>query len=453
MNSLNIELQSLIDAQEDPFVLIDRNYRVVAANQAYCNNYGISQDAILGQFCHEVSHHSPVPCHMNGEHCPHQEVFATGLPCQSLHVHFDQFNRPEHVRLKGHPIRSGDGKLYLGEMIFPIAPEAHVDCEEMRMIGRSPAFLACVDRLTSAAESEAPILLFGESGVGKELAAQYVHKRSQRHGKPFLAVDCASLPESLFESELFGHERGAFTGCIGRKQGLFEMADGGTLFLDEIGEIPLAMQAKLLRVLETGEFRRVGGREVLKADVRTVSATNRDLLEMADQGRFRPDLYFRISGIDVHLPPLRERRTDIPALAELILARIAGPNRPRYRLSEGALLRLMSYGYPGNVRELRNILQKAAALSDGMIREEHILLNRRAHPRPDHQTTPLTRASDAAPTAIEPRRRFAASISEMEAQHIANALLENNGNRRSAAIALGISERTLYRRLTHHGLN
>jgi two-component system response regulator AtoC len=443
MSTLNIEVQSLINAQENPFVLIDSEYRIVAANEAYCTAYGVSSQEIVGRYCHEISHHSAVPCHQNGEHCPHQEVFATGKTCQTVHMHYDQSNRPERVRLKGHPITGLDGSLYLGEMIFPLENTKELDCDEMRMIGRSPAFLACVDNLTSAAESEAPILLYGESGVGKELAAQYIHRRSCRNLKPFIAVDCASIAESLFESELFGHERGAFTGCIGRKQGLFELADDGTLFLDEIGEIPLTMQAKLLRVLETGEFRRVGGREILKADVRVVSATNRNLLEMVDQGRFRQDLYYRISGIDVSLPPLRDRRQDIPALAEAMLSRIQNPGGARYRLSEDAVVRLMAYHYPGNVRELRNLMLKAAALSStGLITEEHILLNGGALPA----------LLGTAHRATSESSRVPPSISEVEAQYIAELLDRHSGHRRKVAEILGISERTLYRKLNRYQL-
>ena len=442
MNNLEIELQSLFDAQENPFVLIDAGYQIVAANQAYSAAYGLTPEQIVGRACHEVSHHSPVPCHQNGEHCPHQQVFATGIPCQALHIHYDQSNRPEHVRLKGYPVRGVDGTMYLGEMIFPLAPAEEMNCDDMRMIGRSPAFLSCVDNLTSAAESEASILLYGESGVGKELAAHYVHKRSSRHGKAYLAVDCAAISDSLFESELFGHERGAFTGCIGRKQGLFELADGGTLFLDEIGEIPLALQAKLLRVLETGEFRRVGGREVLTADVRVVSATNRNLLDMVDQGLFRQDLYYRISGIDLMLPPLRERRTDIPALAESMLPRKG--SSMRYRLTEAAIARLMAYRYPGNIRELRNIVLKGAALSArGVIDAEHILLK-------ESHIVPQIAYAGALPLVSSNSALAPPSMTQVEEQYVAALLVQHRGHRRTVADILGISERTLYRKLSRY---
>lgn len=439
MKQLPIQLQSLIDVQENPFVLIDERYQIVAANKAYCDTYGLTPDGIVGRLCHQVSHHSDTPCHLNGEDCPHRQVFQTGDKAEVLHTHYDQLNRPEHVRIKGHAVRGQNGELYLGEAIFPCADPAEIDCDEMRMIGRSPAFLNCVENLTNAAESEAPILLFGESGVGKELAAQYVHKRSTRANRSFVAVDCAAIAESLFESELFGHERGAFTGCIGRKQGLFELADNGTLFMDEIGEIPLTLQAKLLRVLESGEFRRVGGRETLKADVRLVSATNQDLLDMVDQGKFRLDLYYRISGIDIRLPPLRERLEDVPALAQAILGRIGQSRKIRYRLTGNATAKLISYDYPGNVRELRNILQKAAALSDGLIRQEHVLVGRGR--KAERLVEPVMSATAAALT-----------MTEIEARYIRELLEKHNGHRRTVAETLGISERTLYRKLKSYQL-
>ena len=445
-------LQSIIDAQENPFVLIDRDYQIVAANKAYCDTYGLSPEGIVGRLCHQVSHHSDTPCHLNGEDCPHRQVFQTGQKSEVLHTHYDQLNRPEHVRIKGHAVRGQNGELYLGEAIFPLADSADIDCDEMRMIGHSPAFLTCVDNLTSAAESEAPILLFGESGVGKELAAEYVHKRSPRSNASFIAVDCAAISESLFESELFGHERGAFTGCVGRKQGLFELANNGTLFLDEIGEIPLGLQAKLLRVLESGEFRRVGGRETLQADVRLVSATNRDLLEMVDQGKFRLDLYYRISGIDVRLPPLRERLEDVPALAQTILARIGQTRKIRYRLTENATAKLLAYAYPGNVRELRNIMQKAAALSDGVIRQEHILVSNLR--KSERFAKPATLAG-ITPVAPLPSTISDATLSmtEIEARYISDLLDKHNGHRRTVADILGISERTLYRKLNRYQLH
>lgn len=449
MNDLAIDLQSLINMQDNPFVLIDEKYRVVSANHAYCVVYGMNQTEIVGRLCHEISHHSAVPCHENGEVCPHQKVFANGEPCQVLHIHYDHNNHAERVRLKGHPIRGLDGSLYLGESILPLGSSGDLDCDEMRMIGQSPAFLECADKLGRVAESEAPILLCGESGVGKELAAEFVHKQSDRSGRPYVAVNCAAIAESMFESEFFGHERGAFTGCVGRKQGLFELAHGGTLFLDEIGEIPLSMQPKLLRMLETGEFRRVGGTEVLRADVRIISATNRNLLERVDQGLFREDLYYRIAGIDVTLPSLRERRQDIPALANALLTRISGIGKPAPRLAADAIQRLMIYDYPGNVRELRNVLQKAAALcGKGVIHARHIQFEGAV----DQKSTQVVQldlaARESAPVIHEP-----VSMEQMEIRHIRDLLAQHTGHRRKVADILGISERTLYRKLNRYGLH
>jgi transcriptional regulator with PAS, ATPase and Fis domain len=270
-----LELQELIDANDQPFVVIDSDYRIVAANRRYAESHGVTPESIVGQHCHAVSHHSSRPCHENGEQCPHQALFEHGEAVEVLHTHYHADNQPERTRIRGHLLRGANGERYLGEQLFPLEADAGTECDAMNMVGQSSAFLACVDHLARVADSEASILLFGESGVGKELAARFIHARSARAGGAFIVINCAAVPENLFESELFGHERGAFSGSSGLKKGLFELADGGTLFLDEVAEIPLGLQAKLLRVLETGEFRRVGGTQTLKADVRLVSATNR----------------------------------------------------------------------------------------------------------------------------------------------------------------------------------
>ena len=431
----SVELQSLIDCHEQAFVVIDVAYRVVAANAAYRRSYG---EEVVGRLCHEVSHHSPVPCHLNGEDCPHRQVFESGLPHQVLHTHYDAANVPEHVRIQGHVLNGADGARYLGEAIEPLVDPVHVALPGMRMVGQSPPFLKCLDRLGRVAESDGPVLILGESGVGKELAARYVHQCSPRRGRPFVTLNCAAIPEGMFESELFGHERGAYTGSVARKKGLFELADGGTLFLDEVAEIPRPFQAKFLRVLESGEFRRMGGTELLRADVRIVSATNQDLLEMSERGLYRLDLYYRIAGLDVELPPLRARKSDIPLLAQWLMQQLNRSGQARHRLSEEALEKLMDYSYPGNVRELRNLLMKAAALSPGgTIEEDHIVL-------PTYANT--ARASQAQPAA-------SASLEEVTRQHLRELLARHGGNRRLAAGELGVSERTLYRKISKYGLD
>lgn len=444
MKKIPIELQSLIDAQENPFVLIDADYRIVAANRAYSSAYGIEHDSIVGRKCHEVSHHSKVPCHLNGEDCPHKQVFETRQPHQVLHIHYDQHDRPEHVRIKGSPVVGLDGKFYLGEAIFPIATRDELTCRDQTLVGRAPAFLACIENLTRTAQTDAPVLLLGESGVGKDLAARYIHQQSARRNGPYVVLDCPTISERHFESELFGHERGAFTGCVGRRHGLLEQADGGTLFLNEVSELPVSIQGRLLRTLETGEFRRMGGREVLRCDVRVVSSSIRDPRQLVAIGAFRPDLYYRLAGISVCIPTLRERREDIPALAEQLLSRICTAEKGRCRLAPDALEKLLAYDFPGNVRELQNILQRAAALTtSGIITADLIQL--------EQPLSPPQRAAMQQQT-IQPAASGAPSIQTVEAQYIADLLEQHQGHRATVADILGVSERTLYRKIKQYGL-
>ncbi|MBL9060651.1 MAG: nif-specific transcriptional activator NifA [Mangrovicoccus sp.] len=235
------------------------------------------------------------------------------------------------------------------------------------IVGNSPAIAAVTATLRKVARTKAPVLLRGESGTGKELFAQALHRLSDRCGKPFVRVNCAALSESLLETELFGHEKGAFTGAVAQKKGRFELADGGTLFLDEIGEISPEFQAKLLRVLQEGEFERVGGSRTLKADVRVVTATNKDLEAAVVAGTFRADLYFRICVVPIMLPPLRERREDIANLAEAFLERFNFQNHTELELSTSAVARLEGCAFPGNVRELENCINRVAALARGPV--------------------------------------------------------------------------------------
>jgi len=430
-------IQGLLDIHDEPFVLIDRNCRIVAANRAYAEAYTAGA-SVVGRACHEVSHHSAAPCHRNGENCPLQHVLSTGESCEVVHIHYDRHNCAEKVRLTGYPVRGKDGTLLLGERIHRLDSRPRLP-GTARMVGSSAGFLASLGQLARAAATDAAVFVFGESGVGKELAAQFLHAQSPRKDRPFFALDCATFSQSLFESELFGHERGAFTGCVGRKKGLYELAHGGTLFLDEIGDIPFALQAKLLRVLETGQFRRVGGNEVITADVRLITASNRNLAELIAARQFRQDLYYRIAGIEVVLPPLRQRRGDIPALAEAMLERARPAGAPRARLTAAALAKLGTYAYPGNIRELRNIMLKAACLAGaGVIDAPHIVFaepSGSAHERPGAARTPTGQAN------CRPGR------AEREAALITELLGLHNGHRATVAGIMGISERTLYRKL------
>ncbi|VAW50963.1 Response regulator of zinc sigma-54-dependent two-component system [hydrothermal vent metagenome] len=448
-NATPINLQSIIDATDNGFVVIDKDYNIVAANKAYYTSYGISSDEIIGSKCHQVSHHSDVPCHLNGEDCPHKKVFETKAPHQVLHIHYDYNNEEEHVRIKGSPVYGTDGELYLGEAVFPITKNNELSCDKQRMLGTSPAFLACIEEMAGAASADAPILLNGESGVGKELAAKFIHFKSSRKAQPFISIDCASISEGIFESELFGHERGAFTGCVGRRTGLVESAKNGTLFLDEIGEVPLALQGRLLRVLETGHYRRLGGRKDLHVDVRVICATHDNLRKMVEQGTFRADLYYRIAGISITIPPLRERRSDIAPLVKTLLKKIHSPNGTAGRISEEALLVLQQYDYPGNIRELHNILQKSVTASTaGLVTPDLLQLNNFTsvyiNPLADRRKQSRT-IKATAPTTNR-------SLVDVEATHIESLLHQHDGHRAKVAGELCISERTLYRKLKQYNL-
>ncbi len=243
------------------------------------------------------------------------------------------------------------------------------------IIGSSPQMQSVYRLIAKCAPTSSTVLLTGESGTGKELIARAIHYNSLRRDKPFVTVDCSSLSENLLESELFGHVKGAFTGAVANKRGMFEVADGGTLFLDEIGNIPLATQAKLLRVIQEREFRAVGGTRTLSTNIRLLSATNKDLAAMVAEGTFRDDLYYRINIFPIHIPPLRERRDDIPALAARFLDAFGKElERPDMELSTGAMNLLMNYNWPGNVRELENTIQRAVILSsENVIRQGHLV--------------------------------------------------------------------------------
>jgi transcriptional regulator with PAS, ATPase and Fis domain len=287
-----------------------------------------------------------------------------------------------------------------------------------------------------AAYSDSNILLEGETGTGKELFAEFIHQRSQRNTKPLVAINCASLPDQLMESELFGYEKGAFTDAKTAKQGLVEIADGGTLFLDEIGEMSLTLQPKLLRFLENGEFRRIGGVTTLSSNIRIIAATNRNLMEYADQKKFRRDLLFRLNIITLTIPPLVERGNDISILADHFLERKCSINEPK-TLSPEARSELLNYDFPGNVRELEHIIERAIIFSDGNIIElKDLNLPRLGK---------LSEYNDNSDSEI-------LKLDEIERLHIRKALNVNDWNRENTARALGISQKTLYTKIKKYSL-
>lgn len=303
-------------------------------------------------------------------------------------------------------------------------------------IGQAPVMRKVFDLIEKVAPSRASVAISGESGTGKEMVARSVHNLSPRKDKPFIAINCASIPASLIESEIFGHERGAFTGADQRRPGVFELAHGGTLFLDELGEIPIELQAKLLRVLEEGKLRRLGGKTELEVDVRVLCATNRDLKAEIKAQRFREDLYFRLNVFQVVLPPLRDRREDIPLLVQYFLDRFNQESTKRVSgVHPEALDIFKTYDWPGNIRELRNAVERAVILCDGdLILREHLPPDM-AGKGPDRQSFRLP---------------FGLTLDAVEREYILGSLQRNGGNKARTAEVLGVSEKTLYNKLNRY---
>ncbi len=304
------------------------------------------------------------------------------------------------------------------------------------VVGRSQAIRDVLMRLIKFAPTDATVLITGESGTGKELIARAVHANSKRAQRPFVTVNCAAISETLLESELFGHARGAFTGAVGARKGLFEEADGGTFFFDEIAETTPVFQAKLLRAIQEGEIRRVGENKPLRVDIRVVAATNVDLGRAVEERRFRQDLYYRLNVARFQLPPLRERREDIPLLAEHFIAKYSRKMAKRVRLADGVMERLVGYDYPGNVRELENLVEQSVALCmGGIVRVDDIL------PRP--------------PKSEEKQqgRTLADIVDDAEREAVESALRAFDGSRERAAEALDISPTTLWRKMTRLGIS
>jgi DNA-binding NtrC family response regulator len=423
-------LRELLELQQDPAILVSQDYRILAANSAYCALYG-EHAPLTNRHCYEVSHHYTVPCDQAGESCPLKDSLISGQRERVLHVHHTP-RGDEHVDVETHPIRDEQGNIAYFVEIMRQTRVASTSPSERGLVGRSPAFNHMLELIRRVAPTETAVLLLGETGTGKELVAQAIHDESPRRDGPFVPVECSGLTESLFESELFGHEKGAFTGATSRKPGLVESARGGTLFLDEVGDIPLAMQVKLLRLLETATYRRVGGVQTLQADFRLVCATHRDIKAMVAEGRFRADLYYRISSFPVALPALRERREDLQLLIDTLLKRVS-PDRA-LTVGADALACLRSNAFPGNIRELRNILEHASLMTDGdVIAARH--LPEDCQCEAGGAGVPVTIDSDIIP------------LEELERRYLQQAAARFRGDRRELAEKLGISERTLYRKL------
>ncbi|MDR0779211.1 MAG: sigma-54-dependent Fis family transcriptional regulator [Pseudomonadales bacterium] len=433
VSDLNPALAAMLDGYEVPAILVTANYRVLAANALYENQFG-ALSLREAPRCYQVSHGYDRPCDQAGEDCPLALTLNSGRKERVLHIHQTPRGR-EHVDVELVPIHDATGTLkYFVELLRPVnlaSPQAD-DCHHHQMVGKSLAFNRLVRDITRVGPADAAVLLWGESGTGKELAALAVHRASARRHKAMVTLECAGLTETLFESELFGHVKGAFTGAVNHKQGLAEAANGGTLFLDEIGDVPLELQVKLLRLLETGAYRPVGSNQALRTDFRLICATHKDLRTLVAEGRFRQDLYYRINVFPIRLPTLRERIEDLPLLVDTMLRRLY-PDYG-YTCTESALALLRQQHFHGNVRELRNLLARAAVLSNTNVIDQQVITeclsidSRDAHP---------------APTLEEPF----VGLREQEQRYLRRLLVYCGGDKEKAAATAGISVRSLYRKL------
>ncbi len=436
MSQSVFKLESLLETHEQPFIVISAELKVIAVNHAWERVLGISRDQRIGG-----------PCCENNESCRHHRLFQTLEPYAGIFPAFD--NGQKLMNVRGYPLLDADGRLYLGELLMPLA-KTESETEYQNMVGRSAAFIDLKTKLQQAAIIPAPVLLTGETGTGKELAAEYIHRHSQVTKGDFVIADCTIFGEDLFESEVFGHEKGAFTGAIASKKGLFELADNGTLFLDEIGELPLSQQAKLLRAMETGQFRRVGGTSTLKATVRVICATHRNLADMVKQGKFREDLFYRLSVFPIEIPPLRTRKQDIPLLANYFCQQLGQIRGGQFVIAEPALQKLVQHDWPGNIRELKNCLQLALGLC-----KQNIIQVTDIH----FMHSSLDSAMRESPTseygqpAIQPPLRTLTPLEQYESNFIAELIKKHQGNRKLIAAEMNISERTLYRKLSRLNLN
>jgi len=438
------ELTSFLEGMPEPHILFDHNYRILAANKAYRRLFS-PNESVVGRTCYAVSHHFDVPCDQAGESCPLAKSRKTGQRERELHLHHTPQGE-QYVSIELVPVPGSAGKpSYYVEKMEPLR-QAGQPSVLSGLIGQSSAFRSMLELVSRVAPSDASVMLLGESGTGKELLARAVHEGSKRSAQPFVVVDCSSITESLFESELFGHEKGAYTGAHAARPGLVEAASGGTLFLDELGDIPLGMQVKLLRLLESGTYRRVGSTALRHANIRVVSATHRNMERLVEEGRFRQDLYFRLNTFPIALPPLRQRSADIPMLVATLLNRVA-PQRT-FVLTDAAMNLLVGWPFPGNIRELRNVLERVTLLCDSSeIGSEVVERSLKLGVASSHEAVP-TRIPLTADVG-----QGVTKLKDAELEAFRTLLASHKGSRQALAEKLGISMRSLYRKLKAVELN
>lgn len=353
-------LANMLEGYDCPAILVSVDYQILATNQHYRNEFGRVSLASKPR-CYEVSHGFTVPCDEAGEDCPLSAVVQSGHKERVLHIHQTPRGK-EHVDVEMLPIFDDDGALLFFVELLRSIPVSSPENMNTKLVGTSRRFNQMLEKVSRVSQKDASVLLLGESGSGKELVATAIHQGSHRASNSLVTLECAGLTDSLFESELFGHVKGSFTGANNNRTGLVELANGGTLFLDEIGDVPLSMQVKLLRLIETGSFRPVGSSIIKHSNFRLICATHKHLANMVKEGKFRQDLYYRINVFPIHVPSLRDRPDDLPLLISTLLKRIS--EGKEYHLTDSALRLLKRYDFPGNIRELSNLLNRAVILSD-----------------------------------------------------------------------------------------
>lgn len=431
-------LGTILDGYECPAILVSIDYQIIAYNHYYEEAFG-RLALETKPHCFKVSHGYDLPCDQAGESCPLAAVRTSNKKERVLHIHQTPQGK-EHVNVEMLPIHDqNDQLLYFVELLRPV-PLASGKLADQEMVGNSRIFSVLLETISRVGNSDASALLMGESGTGKELAARAIHLSSKRKNKPMVTLECAGLTDSLFESELFGHVKGAFTGAHANKIGLIDIANGGTLFLDEIADIPLSMQVKLLRLLESGTYRRVGSAEVKTSDFRLIAATHKNLLDMVDQGKFRQDLYYRINVFPIYIPSLAERKEDIPLIAKALIEKLS--EEAKCRLTHSAMALLSELSYRGNIRELRNILSRALVLRDTNLIDDKIITRCvEADQRSYGLKTTALNTSCAGSDLQQP-----VDLKTAEANYLRD-LMDQFGNKEKVAEIAGISLRSLYRKL------
>ncbi|MDD8058078.1 sigma-54 interaction domain-containing protein [Shewanella basaltis] len=428
-------VQSMINAIDKPAIFITPDYVIHAVNEAYLETY--DTEVLLGQSrCHQISHHSNEPCDKHGEQCPLQQCQSTARAANAVHIHNTTEGR-SYCDILMKPIKDDNGIIMGFLEILDAIDYASTESKKDSMIGESAPFKQMLNKINRASQSNIAVLLQGETGAGKELVAKAVHASSNRKDKPFVVIECTGLSESLFESELFGYEKGAFTGATTTKKGLIEIAHGGTVFFDEIGDIPMNMQVKLLRLLETQCYRAVGGLKQKRSDFRLVSASHKNLLDLVEKGEFRRDLYYRIAGFPIYLPSLRERKEDIPVLANHFVKLSEYKHK---KFSANALTLLSQYPFPGNIRELKNVIEQSALIANEDIIHGSDLPESITHSKPATVNQPQTSDTKVI------------SLDNLEAEYLSKVCQQFQGSPAELAIMLNVSVRTLYRKLQRYGL-